>query len=314
MSKNFSFNILKWFLVISIFSTATLISIQRNNDAIVIKDPEKPPGSGSNFKNDETYQIEISEIIKNPEKYHFYLSDLQQQLISALVEKEKITNEILAEIEEFNNSDEDKKEDEIEEEIVEEQPEEESEKTDSEEEYVPEDLTDENIDKEFEISPEQNKLLREYLDNFNSQSYQNINFYINNWTSELLKKIIKANYEISILETVISLINLSFNSSEQMISTFIDNFLNLYNSKFFIHYYTKDNENNTIENFTFDDEFIVLKNSSLIYEKFLSLVRISDFEELNKKLNNGIEKFADSNIKIPEKFKYLIIAKTNTEE
>lgn len=305
MSKNFSFNILKWFLVISIFSTATLISIQRNNDAIVIRDPEKPPGSGSNFKNNETYQIEISEIIKNPEKYHFYLSDLQQQLISALVEKEKITNEILAEIEEFNNSDEDKKEDEIEEEIEEEQP---------EEEYVPEDLTDENIDKEFEISPEQNKLLREYLDNFNSQSYQNINFYINNWTSELLKKIIKVNYEISILGTIISLINLSFDSSEQMISTFIDNFLNLYNSKFFIHYYTKNNENNTIENFTFDDEFIVLKNSSLIYEKFLSLVKISDFEELNKKLNNGIEKFADSNIKIPEKYKYLIIPKINTEE
>nr|QWS78973.1 hypothetical protein [Mycoplasma anserisalpingitidis] len=301
MSKNFSFNILKWFLVISIFSTATLILIQRNNDAIVIRDPEKPPGSGSNFKNDETYQIEISEIIKNPEKYHFYISDLQQQLISALVEKEKITNEILVEIEEFNNSDEDKKE----EKIDEEQP---------EEEYVPEDLTEENIDKEFEISPEQNKLLREYLDNFNSQSYQNINFYINNWTSELLKKIIKVNYEISILGTIISLINLSFDSSEQMISTFIDNFLNLYNSKFFIHYYTKNNENNTIENFTFDDEFIVLKNSSLIYEKFLSLVRISDFEELNKKLNNGIEKFADSNIKIPEKYKYLIIPKTNTEE
>lgn len=305
MSKNFSFNILKWFLVISIFSTATLISIQRNNDAIVIRDPEKPPGSGSNFKNDETYQIEINEIIKNPEKYHFYLSDLQQQLISALVEKEKITNEILAEIEEFNNSDEDKKEDETEERIEEELP---------EEEYVPEDLTDENIDKEFEISPEQNKLLREYLNNFNSQSYQNINFYINNWTSELLIKIMKANYEISILETVISLINLSSNSSEQMISTFIDNFLNLYNSKFFIHYYTKNNENNTIENFTFDDDFIVLKNSSLIYEKFLSLVKISDFEELNKKLINGIEKFADSNIKIPEKYKYLIIAKTNTEE
>lgn len=306
MSKNFSFNILKWFLVISIFSTATLISIQRTNDAIVIKDPEKPPGS--NFKNDETYQIEISEIIKNPEKYHFYVSDLQQQLISALVEKEKITNEISTELEEFNNSDEDKKEEEIEEE----QPEEPTEKIDSEEEYVPEDLNEENIDKEFEISPKQNKLLREYLNNFNSQSYQNINFYINNWTSELLIKIIKANYEISILETVISLINLSFDISEQMISAFIDNFLNLYNSKFFIHYYTKDNENNTIENFTFDDEFIVLKNSALIYEKFLSLVKIADFGELNKKLNNGIEKFADSNIKIPDKYKYLIIAKTNT--
>lgn len=308
MSKNFSFNILKWFLVISIFSTAILVSIQRTNDAIVIKDPEKPPGS--NFKNDETYQIEISEIIKNPEKYHFYLSDLQQQLISALVEKEKITNEISTELEEFNNSDEDKKEEEIEEE----QPEEPTEKIDSEEEYIPEDLNEENIEKEFEISPEQNKLLREYLNNFNSQSYQNINFYINNWTSELLIKIIKANYEISILETVISLINLSFDRSKQMISAFIDNFLNLYNSKFFIHYYTKDNENNTIENFTFDDEFIVLKNSSLIYEKFLSLVKISDFEELNKKLNNGIEKFADSNIKILEKYKYLIIPKTNTEE
>ncbi|AWX70373.1 hypothetical protein [Mycoplasma phage sp.] len=305
MNRNFSFNILKWFLVISIFSTATLISIQRANDETIIKVPQKPPGNI--LKKDKTKQIEIREIIENPEKYHFYLPDLQQRLIWSLSEKEKITNEILAEIDEFNNSNED--------EIDGKQPEKKWEKNDSEEDYVPDDLTDENIDKEFEISSDQNMLLREYLDNFNSQSYRNINFYINNWTSDLLIKIIKTNYEISILETVISLINLSSNRSEEMISTFIDNFLNLYNSKFFVHYYTKDNENNTIENFTFDnEEFIVLKNSALIYEKFLSLVKISDFEELNKKLNNGIEKFADSNIKIPEKYKYLIITKANIEE